>query len=401
MNRTAKSHFLTGVLAGVAALIAFIPAAPALAQSITITGVPCAGTWQWNPPTLSCVTSTTTLACNPTPSSQNLLLNAQATINAGCTGATTWAWTKVSGDATCPETTGSSSSVVIAGPASAATACVYKVDVTDGGTKTGSGTATVSWTAAPQLSNCRFTSNPAATAGNPFNLTVVCDNGPPASPTIAWSATPTNCTGACTATFGSGPSTTGLSNTVTLPSTGSWSVSAAVTASNGSGTAVWTGTVGSASASYDCGPTYGKTLNLKLPPWTVGAAANQHLYTADKGSLRPNDAVVVEFTAPQTLVAESYGSWGWSDVGGDPPAGRLVVLSDVACDFTRGLDAKKLSIVNAAASSLIFLTGPTTKYGSYPNLTVPGKKYFLNIRNTNCTSTTGHCDLDIEFRNPK
>jgi hypothetical protein len=110
----------------------------------------------------------------------------------------------------------------------------------------------------------------------------------------------------------------------------------------------------------------------------------------------------VEFTAPQTLVADSYGSWGWSDVGGDPPAGRLVVLSDVACDFTRGLDAKKLSTVNGAtASSLIFLTGPTTKYGSYPNLTVPGKKYFLNIRNIDCSSSTGHCDLDIEFRNPK
>jgi hypothetical protein len=190
---------------------------------------------------------------------------------------------------------------------------------------------------------------------------------------------------------------------VTLPSAGSWNVKADVVAANGSGTANWSGTVATPpTGAYNCGSAYGKTLTLKLPPWTIGGAENKHLYTANGGSFGPNDAVVVEFTAPQTLVPESYGSWGWSDVGGDPPAGRLVVLSDEACDFTRGLDGKKLAISSGAANgSLIFLSGTTAKYFSYPALTVPGKKYFLNIRNLNCASTTGHCDLDLEFRNPK
>jgi hypothetical protein len=152
-------------------------------------------------------------------------------------------------------------------------------------------------------------------------------------------------------------------------------------------------------APYNCA-SFANTRTLTLPSWTIGPAPNVHLYTANAGHFGPNDAVVVEIIAPSSLATNKFGSLSWSEIGSDPPAKRVVVLSDTACDFAKGVDGNALAVVSGAANaSLYFSAGPNSV--GYPALTVPGRKYFLNIINKDCVSSTGHCDLDIEFMAPK
>jgi hypothetical protein len=260
------------------------------------------------------------------------------------------------------------------------------------------------------LGSCTWGQVATKTAGDTATLTIACSNGPPTNPaTFAWTVSPaTGCTN-CSATLGQATTDNG-SNTLKGVTAGTFNVSVSVTATNGNGTgsasgqvtfqAASDGTGNNTSGPYNCGSTFSSTRTLTLPAWSIGATANTHLYTADAGHFGPNDAVVVEITAPSWLGSDRFGSLSWSDIGADPPAKRVVVLSDTACDFTKGVGGNALAIVSGAANASLYFSAGANSVG-YPALTVPGRKYFLNIMNKDCVSSTGHCDLDIEFMTPK
>jgi hypothetical protein len=222
---------------------------------------------------------------------------------------------------------------------------------------------------------------------------------------VTWAATPpAGCSGNCTAAFTSpNPTTTG-SNNVTLPAAGIWNISATVTSTLSATANVPAASVQATAAQTqqgpnDCGSSFAHTRTLSMPAWVVGAAPHVHIYTADAGHLGPKDAVVVEITTPAQLGTDKFGNISWSDIGADPPAQRVLVLSDIACDFTTGLNAAA-RVANVNNGSLWFTAGPNS-YG-YPALTIPNHKYYLNIKNAAgaCSSSTGHCDLDLEFTIP-
>lgn len=124
-----------------------------------------------------------------------------------------------------------------------------------------------------------------------------------------------------------------------------------------------------------------------------------HLYTADAGHLGPTDAVVIEFTTPAVLGNDMFGSFSWSDIGGDQPAWRDIVLSTQPGDFTVGLGTNGSVINGVANGSLYFSLGPNGY--NMPALTLPNTKYYLNIKNYTGACTNAHCDLDIEFTPPR
>ena len=194
------------------------------------------------------------------------------TISAGCANTTspTYLWTPGASNAAngCPALTTTTSASFQLSSASATTGvCSYTVAVQDGTSNAG-GAANVSWTATPQLSNC--------------------SSLPPRPRRRVWrSAWPSHATTCRVPRASRGPRaralptsrrgrpTSGLSNTVTLPTAGSWTVTATVTASNGSsdGNVVGDGRAGALrSGAYNCGAAFTSTKTLTLPAWTIGAA---------------------------------------------------------------------------------------------------------------------------------
>jgi len=398
---------------GFALLVAFATAlslvvpAPSHAVNVTI-DAPCSGSWNWNQgtSTLSCVAATG-LSCSPTVSPANPLPANPVAIGAGasqCPGAATWAWTAdTTNVAACPKVSaGSSSSTLnLAAPNVTTPACTYKVAVTDGGARTGTGSASVTWTTAttPALANCQFASPPGpATAGVAFPVTVVCDNGPPTNAaTFVWHQ---YCAG-CAET--SSQTSTG-SNTLTLPTTGSWYVWVSVAAAGNNGTgrtplallqvnAATTQTSGP----YDCGAEFANTRTVPLA-WTNGVG-NIHAYTASAGHFGPNDAVVVEIAAPSQIGTSSSGWISYYDSPPAPSVQRVAVLSDRACDFTRGLDGAVRAFMGGNIGTINFNTTPND-YG-LPVMAVANRKYFLNLKNVPGMCKEAYCDLDIEFSVPK
>jgi len=368
----------------------------------------CSGSWSWKQEsgTLSCEAGTTALVCSPTWSPVSPLPSNPVTISAGanqCPGAATWAWTAATSNvAACPSVpAGSSSSTLnLAAPNSTTPACTYKVAVTGGG-KTGTGSASVTWTTAttPALANCRFGSPPGpATAGVGFPATVVCDNGPPTNAaTFTWHV---YCAG-CAET--SSQTTTG-SKTLTLPTPGTWNVWVDVVAAGNNGTGQTptasvqvNPAVVSQPGSYDCGPNFANTRTLPLA-WTNGVG-NIHVHTANAGHFGPNDAVVVEITAPSQIGTSTYGWISYYDSPPAPSAQRVAVLSDQACDFTKGLDGAFRAFTGGNTGTVNFSTIPNDS--GLPVMSVPNRKYFLNLKNVPGACNEAYCDLEIEFSVPK
>ena len=215
-------------------------------------------------------------------------------------------------------------SMVVAGPAQAVIVTTQTVTVTVDAACSGSWswkqeTNTLSCVTAPTgttpaLANCRFGSPPGpATAGTGFPVTVVCDNGPPTNAaTFTWY---TKCSG-CTAT--STQTSTG-SNTLTLPSQGTWTVWVEVAAAGNNGTgrtpdALLNVTGGPVVATESCGSEFANTRRVPVT-WSSGVG-NIHVDTAKFGHFGPNDAIVLEIATPAVLGGLSYGAFQFTDLSG-------------------------------------------------------------------------------------
>jgi len=250
----------------------------------------------------------------------------------------------------------------------------------------------------PALANCRFSSPPVpAAAGVGFPVSVVCDNGPPTNAaTFTWY---TRCSG-CPAT--STQTSTG-STTLTLPTPGTWTVWVEVAAAGNNGTgrtpdAALNVTAGPVVGTDSCGPEFANTRRIPVT-WASGVG-NIHVFTSKFGHFGPNDAIVLEISTPAELGKKSLGAFQWSDYYPEPVANRVVVLSDRACDFTRGLDASPRAIADGYPSGAVPFSTVANDYG-LPVISAPNSKYFLNLKNAPGACNEAHCDLDIEFIVPK
>jgi hypothetical protein len=268
--------------------------------------------------------------------------------------------------------------------------CRYKVDVTDG-TKTGSGaTPIVTWSALPPFA-CTFTNPPStATVNQPFSLSLNC-NGTASS--ADWSAAPL---GAQLTTAGT---PTATSNSVTLPSAGIWAIQANVTGPGGATSSPVVSITANApvnqTGAYNCGTSYSATKTLTIPAWAIGGG-NNLVYSADAGGFASRDAFVVEIITPAQVGRNVFGSISWVEWLG-VPATRIVALSDQPCDFDRGIGNNPDARSSAINGTIYFSAGPND-YG-WPALPLPNTKYYLNIRNQNCTTAT--CNIRVEFGSPR
>jgi hypothetical protein len=251
----------------------------------------------------------------------------------------------------------------------------------------------------PPLGNCRWVSvPPTAIAGVAFPVSVDCDNGPPINAAqFYWHQ------------YGAGftdrsKRTRTPSTMLTLPAAGVWAlwVEALADNGNGSGTAGLVQVQVSEPVTQDVTSEFDKIVRVPLK-WENGVG-NIHAYTRDFGHMGPNDAVVVEITAPAQIGTNSGGWIAYTDTPPNPSIQRLAVLSDQPCDFTKGLakatgDGDSRAFTGGTSGTIYFSTIHGNSSG-LPVMSVPGRTYYLNIKNA-ADAGTGNCDLDIEFSVPK
>jgi hypothetical protein len=149
--------------------------------------------------------------------------------------------------------------------------------------------------------------------------------------------------------------------------------------------------------SYNCGPDFANTRTLPLA-WTNGVG-NIHVHTANAGHFGPNDAVVVEIAVPSQIGTSTNGWISYYDSPPAPSAQRIAVLSDQACDFTKGLDGAVRAFTGGNTGTVNFSTVPNDS--GLPVMSFPNRKYFLNLKNVPGACNEAYCDLEIEFSVPK
>jgi hypothetical protein len=147
-----------------------------------------------------------------------------------------------------------------------------------------------------------------------------------------------------------------------------------------------------------CGPEFTNT--RRIPVTWANDVGNIHVDTAKHGHFGPGDAIVLEILTPAVLGKNSIGAFQWSDYYPNPVANRVVVLSDRACDFTRGLDGSARAIADGYPSGVVYFSTVANDYG-LPVISAPNSTYFLNIKNAPGGCSEAFCDLDIEFVVPK
>ncbi len=237
----------------------------------------------------------------------------------------------------------------------------------------------------------------------------------PSAPTVSQNVTLTaNCSGATgTITYswsggGSGGCPAASSNTnqaaLTAPgvavSNCNYSVQANDSGTNTSSSPAkaisWTsgggGGGGGGGGAIDCAmPNGGRTIVINA------SFASASYFTANFGSMGPNDAVVLKFTTPASDASTRKGSIAGAEYN-SVPSQRYGALSASPCDFAGSF--APLGIFGGGS------TNATASFAFVQKSGVPllntGTTYYFNIANApgaNCNST-GNCDMIINFAIP-
>lgn len=155
----------------------------------------------------------------------------------------------------------------------------------------------------------------------------------------------------------------------------------------------------------------GVTVTPPITPWnaTCPGFDETHLVTLRSGSfgrqvvkMKPNDAIVVEFTTGSRTTADTIGfpsSIGIADYA-SIQSDRIARLSSKPCDFSTQ-PAWGANADNIITVSFYYIVGAGNTYGGYYPLLQPNTKYYVNFKNSPNTScfSTGVCDVFVEPSN--